>query len=223
MLRTLDKTGLVSQRGYQIIINSFALKIFDERESARNPQRSRQFYTLQNELTFAALREPAIQAFIKRMKGLHDAARPSFRRLMSADAINWSNEGHVRTLCAVCSAFQDYSFTRPRSSDLYQLVFYNFANQFKRDEAAPFLTPIPVIEFLTRIVNPREGQTVIDPCCSIGDFLSLSFVNSLRGDGSQALADANIFGVDLDESMTILAALNMLLNGDGNARLFLQT
>ena len=34
------------------------------------------------------------------------------------------------------------------------------------------------------------------------------------------LDDANIYGVDLDENMVMLATLNMLLNGDGEAKLF---
>jgi type I restriction enzyme M protein len=34
------------------------------------------------------------------------------------------------------------------------------------------------------------------------------------------LDDANIYGVDLDENMITLATLNMLLNGDGEAKLF---
>lgn len=100
------------------------------------------------------------------------------------------------------------------------MVFYNFANSFKRDEAAQFLTPLPVIDFIVRLVNPRDGETVFDPCCGIADFLSLSFVHALEKADGWKLDDANIFGVDLDKNMVSLATLNMLLNGDGEAKLF---
>src|SRR5205085_7125697 len=108
-------------------------------------------------------------------------------------------------------------------SDLYQLVFYNFANSFKRDESAQFLTPLPVIEFLVDIVNPRDGDKVCDPCCGIGDFLSLSYVHAQSKSEPWRLNDANIYGVDLDENMIMLATLNMLLNGDGEAKLVHKT
>ena len=126
----------------------------------------------------------------------------------------------MRAVVAIARAFQDYSFVLSSKSDLYQLVFYNFANSFKRDEAAQFLTPLPVIDFIVRLVNPRDGETVFDPCCGIGDFLSLAFVHALDKPAGWKLDDANVYGVDLDRNMISLATLNMLLNGDGEAKLF---
>ena len=38
VLRTLDKAGLVNQRGYQILIEVFALKIFDEKKEREIPK-----------------------------------------------------------------------------------------------------------------------------------------------------------------------------------------
>src|SRR5208283_2708089 len=106
-----------------------------------------------------------------------------------------------RAVVAICEAFQDYSFVRSASTDLYQLVFYNFANSFKRDQAAQFLTPIPVIDFIVKIVNPRSDELVFDPCCGIGDCLSLSYVNSRKSDKPYWLDDGNVYGVDLDDKM----------------------
>ncbi|KKC41092.1 restriction endonuclease subunit M [Devosia epidermidihirudinis] len=220
VLRTLDRVGLVNQRGYSLIISALALKIFDEHETDRNASRPLQFFVGDDEDRFSKLSEPGIRNWIDRIKTLEEGARQRYPRIFSSSSIQWTNESQVRAALAVCHAFQDYSFVRSRTSDLYQLVFYNFANQFKRDEAAQFLTPLPVIKFLVSIVNPREGQTVFDPCCGIGDFLSLSYVNSQIPDPSKKLSDQNLFGVDLDESMITLATLNMLLNGDGEARLF---
>ena len=168
---------------------------------------------------FDALREKPIQDFIKRMKGIRAEAEGQYQKILSSNAIDWKNVNHIRAVAAVCHAFQDFSFIKSASSDLYQLVFYNFANAFTRDESAQFLTPLPVINFLVKIVNPRNGETVIDPCCGIADFLSLAFVNASQKGKAWRLDDANIYGVDLDENMIMLAKLNMLLNGDGEAKL----
>ena len=148
-----------------------------------------------------------------------DAAR-EYQKIFSTEAINWKDPNDVRAVVAIILDFEDYSFVLSSKSDLYQLVFYNFANSFKRDEAGQFLTPLPVIDFIVRHVNPRDGETVFDPCCGIADFLSLSFDNSLEKPDGWKLNDANVYGVDLDKKMVSLATLNMLLNGDGEAKLF---
>lgn len=220
VLRALDKAGLVNQRGYQIIVQTFALKIFDEKRNEKTPTRKLEFYIIDPEADFTKLSEKPIQDFVKRMDRIWSEAEAQYQKLLGDKAIDWKNLNHVRAVVAICQAFQDFSFVRSATSDLYQLVFYNFANAFKRDESAQFLTPLPVIEFLVQIVNPRDGETVFDPCCGIGDFLSLSYVYAQQKAQEWRLDDANIYGVDLDENMIMLATLNMLLNGDGEAKLF---
>ncbi len=93
-------------------------------------------------------------------------------------------------------------------------MFYKFATPFSKDNNAQFVTPLPLIDFLVNIVNPRNGETVIDPTVGIADFLSVSYVNS-----NSKLDDNNIYGMDIDDQMVMLATLNMLLNGDGNAKI----
>jgi type I restriction enzyme M protein len=219
VLRALDKANLVNQRGYHILIETFALKIFDEKRNESNPRKKLEFYLTPEEAAFASLTEKRARDFVSRMKGLREAAESKYPKILSDEQIAWNNLNRVRAVVAVCAAFQDYSFARSERSDLYQLVFYNFANSFKRDESAQFLTPLPVIDFIVQLVNPRNGETVFDPCCGIGDFLSLSFVHGQENSSRGKLNDANIYGVDLDENMIILATLNMLLNGDGQAKL----
>lgn len=220
VLRMLDSAGLVNQRGYEILVQTFALKIFDEKRNQDRPSQKLQFYIEEAERDFAELKERGIQTFINRMKSIWDEAEGDYKKILNQHAIDWKNPNHVRTVASVCDAFQDYSFVRSSKSNLYQLVFYNFANAFKRDESAQFLTPIPVIDFIVKIVNPRNGESVFDPCCGIGDFLSLSYVNSQEKEDAWRLNDANIFGVDIDENMIMLTTLNMLLNGDGESKLF---
>jgi type I restriction enzyme M protein len=215
-LKALERVSLADQRGYHILIEAFALKIFDEKRNNRNANNKLEFYVTPAEEAFSSLASKEASSFIKRMKGIWTDAEDAYHRILGEKQINWQNENHVRSVVAVCSAFQDFSFVRSAQTDLYQLIFYNFANAFKRMEAGQFLTPLPVIEFLVKIVNPRNDETVVDPCCGIADFLSVAFVSSRN---TQPLSDTNIFGVDLDDTMITLATLNMLLNGDGAATL----
>jgi type I restriction enzyme M protein len=225
ILRTMDKVGLVNERGYEILIQILAMKIFDEKRSEEY-KKYLKFYATDKELKkfhllffikksekdYSKLSDESIQQFIKRMQTLYDDASTKYGLLLKSDAINWRNENHVKAVCSMVENFQDYSFIRSYKTDLYQLVFYRFANEFAKAEKAQFITPLQIIDFLVKIVNPRNGETLIDPTAGVADFLSLSYINA-----NGTLDDKNIYGVDNDEHMIMLAQLNMLLNGDGNA------
>ncbi len=220
VLRCLDKVGLVSQRGYEILIQTFALKIYDEKHNKKHSTDKLKFYITEEEEKFISLRDKSIQIFIERLKKIWEDAEAEYSQILGEQQIDWQEINHVKVVTAICKAFQDFSFVRSSKSDIYQMIFYNFANAFKRDESAQFLTPLPIIDFMVKLVNPRKADTILDPCCGIGDFLSLSYVNSLNKPDEWKLSDANIYGVDIDPNMIKLATLNMLLNGDGEAKLF---
>jgi type I restriction enzyme M protein len=220
VLRALEKVNLVDQRGYGIFLQTLALKVFDEKRNEEHPQRFLDFYVTAAESSFRALSDTPIKDFIKRIDTLRDEAVGKYQKIFATNVINWHDPNDVRAVVAIAQAFQDYSFVLSSKSDLYQLVFYNFANSFKRDEAAQFLTPLPVIDFIVHLVNPRGDETVFDPCCGIADFLSLAFIHALNKPDGWKLSDANVYGVDLDKNMVSLATLNMLLNGDGEAKIF---
>ena len=218
ILRTMDQVGLVNQKGFQILIQILALKIFDEKRNEKNKSRNLEFYITDEEADFHSLADEKLQAFINRIKTLKEDAVEVYYRILDEESLNTKNENHVKVLIEVVRQFQDYSFVRSHKTDLYQLVFYKFAAPFSKDQNAQFITPLPLIDFLVRIVNPRNGETVTDPTVGIADFLSVSYVNS-----NSKLDDNNIFGLDIDQDMVRLATLNMLLNGDGNAKIKAQS
>ena len=214
ILRTMDKVGLVNQKGFEILIQILSLKIFDEKRNEANNNHYLDFYIHDSEKNYKTLADEDLQRFIQRMNALREEASGTYSRILKENPLNTKNENHIKVLIEVVSQFQDYSFVRSHKTDLYQLVFYKFATPFSKDQNAQFVTPLPMIDFLVKIVNPRNTETVIDPTVGIADFLSVSYVNS-----NSKLDDNNIFGMDIDEQMVMLATLNMLLNGDGNAKI----
>lgn len=214
ILRTMDKVGKVDQEGFKILIQILSQKIFDEKRNEKLNNRFLDFYITEEEKNYKTLADKALQGFIKRIDNLRTEASGEYYRILKDNPLNTKNENHIKVLIEVVYQFQDYSFVRSHKTDLYQLVFYKFATPFSKDANAQFVTPLPLIDFLVSIVNPRNGETVIDPTVGIADFLSVSYVNS-----NSKLDDNNIFGMDIDEQMVMLATLNMLLNGDGNAKI----
>jgi len=224
---TLDKVSMLDQRGHEILLQLIALKVFDEKKNElleyyiQDPEHENihrlQFYIEPEEHDYRTLQDAKIQKFISRMKRLHSQAESTYRVILSKSIIDWKNEGHVAVVGSIVHNLQDYSFTRSSTTDLYQLIFYRFANAFTKSEKGQFLTPIPLIDFLVNIVNPKVSDTVVDPTVGSGDFLSIAYVKSER-----KMDDENIYGIDNDRQMVMLAQLNMLLNGDGNAKIEFQ-
>lgn len=234
ILKTLDRVGLRNPRGYQILVELLALKIFDEKRSEEykktasdnkhlkfyqtEPEKAvLSFFITDTERQFFKLSDDDVQSFLSRIRKLYNDAAEKYNVILpSVDTatITWEDESHARAIGTVVENLQDYSFIKSTDSDLYQLVFYKFSNEFTKTDKAQFVTPLKIIDFLVKIVNPGFGETIIDPTVGIADFLSMSFVNA-KG----TLDDKNIYGVDNDDQMIKLAQLNMLLNGDGNATL----
>ena len=228
ILKKMDKVSLVNQRGYEILIQLLALKIFDEKRS-QDLRKHLKFYETQkeqeklnllfyinpNEKEYAGLNDESVQSFINRIRKLYNDASLDYKIILKdtdTETINWKNENHVKVIGSIVENLQDYSFLNSSRTDLYQLVFYKFANAFTKVEKSQFVTPLKLIDFLVKIVNPKTGEKIIDPTVGIADFLSMSYINS-----KMALDDRDIYGADNDDQMIMLAKLNMLLNGDGNA------
>lgn len=211
IMRVLDSVSLSNEEGYMILIQLIAMKIYDEKQREDHGGYI-QFYINDNEYYQGNLNDDTVQFFIKRMKNLYNEAKIYYNNILGENKIVWTQKKHVKVANEIVKQFQDYSFVRSSNNDLYQLIFYNFATKFQKDEKAQFLTPLPIIDFIVKIVNPKAGETICDPCCGIADFLSKSYVNA-----DMKLDDCQLFGFDNDYNMTVLAQLNMLLNGDGNA------
>lgn len=211
IIRVIDSVSLSDEEGYMILIQLIAMKIYDEKQR-QDHGGNIQFYINEDECYRGSLNVIEVQSFINRMKKLYDEAKSYYNNILGENKIVWKQEKHIKVANEIVKQFQDYSFVCSSNNDLYQLIFYNFATKFQVKEKAQFLTPLPIIDFIVKIVNPKPGETICDPCCGIADFLSKSYVNA-----SMKLDDCKLYGFDNGYNMTVLAQLNMLLNGDGNA------
>jgi type I restriction enzyme M protein len=206
ILRTLDKNSLVNQIGYNLLIQLLALKIYDE-----NNNKILKFYINDCDIS-NPIGSKEIINFLDRIEKLYEVAKTDYTLILGDKIIDFEDNRHIKSIIAIVSNLQDFSFMKSTKTNIYQIVFHRFANAFKRDDKAQFVTPIHIIDFLVNIVNPRSSERITDPTSGIADFLSVSYVNS-----KSKLQDKNIYGADIDNDMVKLATLNMLLNGDGNA------
>ena len=214
ILHTMDKCGLVNQKGYNILIQLLALKIYDEKNNSTNLK----YYINPNEANYKELTEDNLQEFLDRIEKIRKSAKTQYKKILTENYFDNKNENQVKVVIEIVKQFQNYSFTNSERNNLYQLVFYRFASQFSKADNAQFITPLQIIDFIVDMINPKHSESIIDPTVGIADFLSVSYVKS-----NGTLDDKNFYGLDIDEDMVKLATLNMLLNGDGNATIEVQS
>ena len=97
----MDKNGLVNQKGYQILIDCFALKIFDEKNNKKL-----KFFLNPDEKNFANLSSSEVRPFIDRIKSLHEEAQESYSNILTNKNIDWKNEAHVKVIQAYSENFR---------------------------------------------------------------------------------------------------------------------
>ncbi len=75
---------------------------------------------------------------------------------------------------AIVEELQIYNLSTT-SDDVKGIAFEKFLGKTFRGELGQFFTPRTIVDFMTYILDPQEGETVCDPCCGSGGFLIKSF------------------------------------------------
>ena len=98
--------------------------------------------------------------------------------------------------------------------------FYETLLREMRDaagDAGEFYTPRPVVRFIVKVMDPRLGETVLDPACGTGGFLTEAFEHLIgqaktEADGTR-VQEQSIFGEEAKTLPYLLSQLNLLLHG----------
>ena len=111
ILRTMDKVSLVNQRGYEIIIQMIALKIFDEKknewlkyyetEEEYEDIKKLKFYIEPNERDYRTLNDKNVISFTKRILELREQAETTYREILSESIMDLRDEAHVKVISTI--------------------------------------------------------------------------------------------------------------------------
>jgi type I restriction enzyme M protein len=100
--------------------------------------------------------------------------------------------------------------------DVYEYLINNFASDAGK-KGGEFYTPPAVSRLLARIVDPKPGDRISDPCCGSGSLLIRTGERvPANGDG---VRDVALFGQELNGTTWALARMNMYLHGFDQARI----
>lgn len=113
--------------------------------------------------------------------------------------------------------------------DVKGIAFEQFMDGFFKGDFGQYFTPRPIIEFAVQMLKPTRDDYVLDPACGSGGFLlyALDFIRHEADDyyepGTkdhlrhwQSFARNHLFGIEINEEITRVAKMNMILHEDGH-------
>jgi type I restriction enzyme M protein len=115
-------------------------------------------------------------------------------------------------------------FTYDHSERLGDAFEYLLSVLGSQGDAGQFRTPRHIIDFMVEIIDPRKGESILDPACGTAGFLISAWKNILENNTKIRSGDlltpderkrlaANIHGYDISPDMVRLSLVNMYLHG----------
>lgn len=131
-------------------------------------------------------------------------------------------KGDALRLCA--AALERYSLTKT-DLDAVDAAFEYLINPEQKGQRGQYFTPRPVVKMAVRMMNPQDGEKVIDPACGSCGFLiqTIRHVQKLYDWNTDRLyryANDYLYAVDFDERLKKVAKTMMIIAGDGKANVF---
>jgi type I restriction enzyme M protein len=172
-----------------------------------------------------------------RINKLFDKVKERYKEIFNSnDEISLSD----RALAFIVSELYRYDFTNSEI-DAKGVAYQEIVGTNLRGDRGQYFTPRGVVKLAVEILDPKEGERILDPACGTGGFLVATLDYMLnkfckeRGikphDSShpeflvaraklKAFAEHNIFGADFDQFLIRASQMNMVMAGDGRGHLY---
>lgn len=144
----------------------------------------------------------------------------------------------AETISFIVRQFQGYSLVNTsatlQGADVKGTVFEQMVGSTFRGELGAYFTPREIVEFMVKMVGPKRDDVILDPACGSGGFLIMAIKYVLENMRTslpnltpaeiyaelRAFAEKNLFGVDINERMTRVTKMNMIMHGDGHGGVY---
>ncbi|SRR6266568_5191140 len=98
-------------------------------------------------------------------------------------------------------------------NDIYETLLKSLQSAGNSGE---YYTPRPVTQFITEMVDPKFGETVLDPACGTGGFLANAIEHirkQVKTPEDERVLEDSIRGVEKKQLPHLLCTTNMILHG----------
>ncbi len=162
-------------------------------------------------------RGPGLFAYLRSLQGANGGDRRDVIATVFKGTVNRMQSGYL--LRDVLNKINTIHFT---SSDEIHTLGHLYESLLKemRDAAGDsgeFYTPRPLVRFIVTVVNPRLGETVLDPASGTGGFHVETFEHLKKQckttENHAQLQRGSIFGIEAKSLPYMLCQMNLLLHG----------
>ena len=142
--------------------------------------------------------------------------RAAVVRMAFDDANNYMKNGTLMRQVINRINVVDFNDSKDRHlfGDVYEQILKDLQSA---GNAGEFYTPRAITQFMVEMVNPKLGETVLDPACGTGGFLTAAIEhvrqNQVKKPAQEEKLQASIHGVEKKHLPHILCLTNMLLHG----------
>jgi type I restriction enzyme M protein len=167
-----------------------------------------------------------------RLDGLFDIVKEQYPDVFHAsDSISLDSE----SVKYVVGELQNYAVS-DAERDVIGEAFEVFIGPAVRGEEGQFFTPRNVVEAIVKIMDPKEGEMIIDPSCGSGGFLTVALEHvwakveedAKRKKWTEArlavrkkdVAEKFFRGIDKDAFLTRVTKAYMAILGDGRGGIY---
>lgn len=176
IIRNNDK--LSPEAAFDEISKILFMKIMYERTKNQDIRFSKEEFLRQEEYYEQNQRQNNINMFgekanIPYMDYWFETTKGAFRKdalFSDADTIKIRRESFL----AIVKNLEIYNLSKT-SDDVKGIAFEKFLGTTFRGELGQFFTPRTIVEFMTEVLDPQEGERVCDPCSGSGGFLIHAF------------------------------------------------
>ncbi len=118
--------------------------------------------------------------------------------------------------------------------DAKGLAFQSFMGEFFRGDFRQFFTPKPIVEFIVTAIGVNKDWKILDTSCGSGGFL-LHALKAVRDDANEIFSDEigsaswrdywhvfaekHLFGIEINEQISRVAKMNMIIHDDGHTNI----
>lgn len=210
--------GLRKEQIFNEFLKLIFLKIMDERD----PNSICQFAITNEEQEL--LRSERQTSFDERISELLEKAKGKYDVFAHNETINLK----AQTLAFVVRQLQEYSLSKT-PVDVKGTAFQTFVYANARGERGEFFTPYPVISLCVAMINPKESESVLDPACGSGAFLTESIHYCWKKIDSNsdlspndkdklkaAYAKNRLTGIEFNPDVARIAKMYMVFFGNGH-------
>ena len=214
----------ISQMVWMLFLKIFADKeeewelVLDDYESPIDDELKWQNWASDDEgLTGDQLMDFINNKLFPTLKELDLSYSPQARIIRSVfeDTYNYMKNGTL--FRQVINQIDKIDFNNTTESHLFNDIYESILKELQSaGDAGEYYTPRAVTQFMTDIINPQLGESMLDPACGTGGFLTCS-VGHLRKQVSTAkdrdILQKSIRGIEKKPMPHLLCTTNLMLNG----------